>query len=235
MSLLEGAKTTSEVEKNTDRLGGFQLLNSAVHLMEIEVAYLHVSAGGARALAIRAKNDAGSIRATEYFTSGTKKDCKTYYTKDGKNYDLPGFILVSDLMKVVTGGGLENAVMEEKTIKLYSQEAGGEVPTKVQMVTNLVGQKVALGILKQVVDKTAKDAAGDYQPTGETREENIISKVFNDKGLTVVEIAQGVTEPGFILDWKKQYEDKVINLAKGAKDAGSTGAVAQKPATKLFS
>lgn len=251
MSLLTGVSTATNAEQETDRLGGFKLLDSGVHPLTIELAYLHTANSGARALNVFAKSDAGSMRTIQYFTSGTAKGCKTYYEKDGKQHNLPGFTTVNDMF-IAAGvdAGMDGAELETKVIKLYDKDAGGEVPTEVQMVMNLVGKTIAFGVLKQIVDKTENVAAegekADYQPTGETREENELNKVFTSEGYTIPELrakakaeaaGDSVAEPTFIHDWKDKYEGQVINKVKGGNGAasnGSAGAPKKKP-TKLFS
>ena len=243
MSLLAGVDNAAKTEANTDFLGGFRLMDSGAHKVAIEIAYLNTAKSGARSLVMHFKNDTNSVRSTQFFTSGTAKGCKTYYTKDNKNYDLPGYIIVNDIFQVVTGGGLENAVLEEKVIKVYNKEAQGEIPTKVQMVTNLLGKEVVLGVIKQIVDKTALGTDNGYHPTGDTREENEVVKVFDLNGFTVPELAANaaavasgkeapITEPTFLLAWKEKNDGVVLNKAKGAKEGGTAGAPATKAAPK---
>ncbi len=225
MSLLDGVNVATQAEKETDRIGGFQLLDSGIHLMNVELAYMSTAASGARALVMHFKSDKGSLRSTQYFVSGKAKGNKTYYEKDGKQHNLPGFTNVNDIFRSAGfDGGIADAVVENKVIKLYSKDAGGEVPTTVPMVTNLLGKEVALGVLKQTVDKTSLGGDNQYHPTGETRDENEINKVFTVGGLTIPELDAGITEPAFAVTWKDKYEGQVINKAKGAADTGNAGA-----------
>lgn len=235
MSLLSGVNKADNAEKETDRLGGFQLLESGVHSMEVEIAYLNVAASGARGLVLHFKNDTGSLRSTQWFASGDKKGNKTFFEIDGKQFNLPGFTITNDIFLAAgIAEGLDGAQLEEKIIKLYSKDASGEVPTKVQMVMNLIGKKVGLGVLKQTVDKTALGGDNEYHPTGETRDENEINKVFTLEGLTIPEVEANITEPAFIIDWKDKYDGVTQMKAKGAgKDAPASGAPTTAP-KKLF-
>lgn len=132
---------------------------------------------------------------------------------------------------------------ETKVVNLYSSEAKAEVPTNVEMLTELLGKQVLGGLIKQVVDKTAKDAAGNYQPTGETREENELDKLFRERdGKTTAEILAQAPEAVFIETWKKKWVGQVKD--KSTKTAGSTGAPkaagaaatgTAKPQNSLFS
>lgn len=237
MSLLTGVNTASNAEKQTDRVGGFSLLESGVHNMVIEVAYLSTAASGARALVFHLKGEQGSFRTTQYFTSGTAKGCKTYFEKDGKQYNLPGFVHCNDIFKACgIPDGMAGAQTESVMLKLYSKEAQGEVPTSVQHVANLKGKTVALGIVKQTVDKTALGGDNEYHPTGETRDENDLSKVFMPDGRTIAEAeaVPAVTEPVFIITWLDKFKGKVINKAKGAANGGTAGAPTTPAAKKTL-
>lgn len=236
MSLLAGASKAENAVKETDRLGGFQLLDSGVHLMEIELAYLNTSSTGARALVFSFKNEAGTLRSSQYFVSGDAKGNKTFFVKDGKEINLPGFTITNDIFLAAgIEEGIDGAVLEEKVIKLYSKDAGGEVPTKVQMVINLLGKTVGLGVVKQTVDKTALGGDNKYHATGETRDENEIIKVFSTSGLTIPEIDAGITEPAFIIDWKDKFAGKTLMKAKGASGAeGTSGTPTPSTPKKLF-
>lgn len=239
MSLLEGINTADNAEKETDRLGGFQLLDANVHLMKIKTAYLSTAASEARAVMFEFESEKGVLRSAQYFCSGKTKGKKTYYIKNDKQFNLPGFIIVNDIFRAVGfKGGLDDAVLEEKFIKLYNHDAGGEVVTPVQMVTNLIGKEVALGVRKQTVDKTALGSDNKtYEPTGETRDVNELDKVFTAEGLTQPEIDAGITEPTFIIGWKEKYEGKLEMLAKGATGGNGTAgapAATQAKAKKLF-
>lgn len=235
MSLLAGVTKATNAEKETDRLGGFALLDTDVYKMVIETAYLHMGKEGSSNLVINAKSDAGSIRTMQCFASGDAKGNKTYYEKDGKQYNLPGFTLVSDLLSLAAGVTLETATVEEKFIKLYSKDAGGEVTTAVKMVVDLVGKPIAIAVLRVIEDKTALGGDNKYHPTGETREINDVTKFFcPETGMTALEKDAGATEAAFIVQWTEKNKGTVVNRAKGA---AATGAKAGAPAAapkKLF-
>lgn len=240
-ALLQGTTVATNAEKETDRLGGFQLYDSGIYPMAIEVAYLQIAASGARSITFHFKGEVGSFRSTQFFTSGTEKGCKTYYEKDGKQFNLPGYTMVNDICLLAGIGGIAGAELEEKVLKLWSKDAQGEVPTKVQVITNLLGKQIACGLLKQTVDKTALGGDNEYHPTGETRDENELDKVFHvETGLTAVEMeasANSATplEPDFLHKWKAKYEGQTLNKAKGATAGGTAGnAAAAHTPKKLF-
>ncbi len=110
-----------------------------------------------------------------------------------------------------------------------------------------MGADITLGIVKQLVDKTEKstDASNNivYLPTGETRDQNEINKVFRTRdGLTVTEIRAALTEPAFKEQWLKRWQgevhDKTTTVAgvqSGAPDLTAKREVgAQAPQESLF-
>jgi hypothetical protein len=112
------------------------------------------------------------------------------------------------------------------------------MPVQVNMVMDLLGTQIIAGIIKQTVDKTAKDTDGIYKPTGETRDENEIDKLFRaTDSLTVAEIRNGDTEAKTINVWKNKWTGKTKMKAKGAAaNAGTPGApkAAAKKPVSLF-
>jgi hypothetical protein len=91
--------------------------------------------------------------------------------------------MANSLCLLTLGKEISELTTEEKVLNIYSPDAKAEVPTKVQVLMDLLNQEILVGLIKQTVDKTAKDAAGAYQPTGETREENEIDKFFRARDL----------------------------------------------------
>ena len=65
---------------------------------------------------------------------------------------------------------------ETKVVNVYSFEAKAEVPTKVDMLTELLGQEIVVGIIKETVDKLNYLSANDAQ-TGPAKrwDEHIMS------------------------------------------------------------
>jgi hypothetical protein len=222
---------------DTDSLGpSFGPLESALYDMTIKYAYWTESKGGALALNIDANGPNGeNLRQTLWTNSGTDKGGKNYFfkkdKKTGKNTGekiyLPGFVIANSIALLAAKKKIGALAVEEKTILLYDYTAKKEVPTKVQMVTELLGKTVTLGIIKNVVDKTAKnDMSGNYEPTGETRFENEIDKAFRTSdGKTVAEIMAKSDTAEFKQRWADKWNDQVNDKSKG------TGAVSGSPAS----
>lgn len=229
--------TTDNMEESKDTLGGgYQPVPSGVYAATIKLAYAGKSARSeARSVTIHADLNGHEFRETYWITSG--KGVNYYVSKDdGKTrIPLPSFTTVDELCLLATQEPLASQATEEKVVKLYNAQERKEVPTPVQVLTGLIGKEVNLGILRQVVDKTALADSGKYEPTGETRTENVVSKVFHSEtNKTVNEYRHNVAEPEFYTEWVKQYKDKDINRAKGAGNAKGTSGSGSPATKKLF-
>lgn len=242
MSLLKSLTVDDTIPQERDSVGGGGVLESGLYPSKVKLAYLTKSDSGAVGLVLSLKTaDGRDIRSTMYMTSGTAKGGHNYYTdKDGAKQYLPGFNLANSLALLAAGKEISACDTETKVVNVYSKEAKAEVPTKVEMVVDLLDKDIIVGLLKQVVDKTAKNDAGVYVPTGETREENEIDKFFRARDkMTTSEIRAQATEPAFYDTWDAKWTGKVKNKAKGAGAGGTAGApkaaaAAKKPATSLF-
>jgi len=239
---LQNLQVDDSVKTESDFIGGSYTLESGLYPMTIEVAYLGASRGGAQSLTIHAKSDKGeNYQGTVYLTSGTAKGgLNTYVDKRGDKQYLPGFLTGNSIALLTVGKNIGDLAVEEKVINLYNYDEKKELPTKVNMFTELLGKEVILGIQKETLNKNVKNDAGDYVPTAETRDQNEISKVFRKKdGLTVAEITAAVTEAQFIKTWDDKFtgvtRDRTVAVASNGAIAGapSKGATAA-PTKSLF-
>lgn len=225
--MLNNIKTDNSVDtQEADVLGGGGLLPTDIYGTKIDLAYTVESKNGAIGVALHATTTTGkSIRQTVYITNRNKE---TYYTKDGEKHALPGFLLMNSLALLTVGKEITQLDTEEKVVNLYNFDAKKEMPTKVQVITDLIGKEVYAAVELQVVDKTALAGDGSYQPTGETREQNEIVKFFraSDKK-TTSEITAEAEEAVFFNAWLEKNKGKTKDKSKGA--AGSS-AGAPKPA-----
>lgn len=240
MSALKNLTSDDSIANEKDSVGGGGVLPSGLYAAKVTLAYVTVSSGGATGLVVHAKTTEGKdIRTTQWMTSGTAKGAKNYYEKDGvKNY-LPGFLLAQSLALLTVGKELSELDTEEKVVNLYSFEAKAEVPTKVQMVMDLVGKEIVIGLIKQIVDKTAKNDANIYMPTGESREENEVDKFFRaSDNMTVAEIRAKAPEAAFATTWSNKWVGQTRD--KSSKTSGTAGVpraaatASKKPTTSLF-
>jgi len=241
MSLLSTLATDDSIANERDSIGNVPL-ESGLYDFEVELAYINKAPSGALGLNVVFKTEDGKdLRQTLWMTSGQAKGGKNYYEKDGKKNYLPGFLMANSLALLTIGQEISALETETKVISLYSHEAKAEVPTKVEMVMDLLGKRILAGVIKQVVDKTKKNEAGGYDATGETREENEIDKFFRASDRkTTAEIRAQAEEATFCNTWEKKWAGKTKDRAKGSA-SGTAGApkgaapgAGKKPTTSLF-
>ena len=181
--------------------------------------------------------DGSEYRETLYLTN---KEGKPYYTdKDGAKHNVAGFLNGDALALLTTGKPLADCAMERKVVKLYNFEQKKDIPTEVDCLTALIGQKVKLGVLQEVSFKSAKQPDGSYKETAETREANVIDKVFHaTSGKTVNEFRAKVAEAEFMPKWAEKWTGKVKDKTAGktptAGDPRTAQAATAKPTTSLF-
>lgn len=248
MSLLANLSSDSTIADEKDSIGGTGPLNSGLYGCTVAMAYITKSSGGAMGLVLNLKtSDNKDLRQTLWMTSGTAKGCKNYYEdKNGEKHYLPGFVHANALCLLTVGKEISQLDTETKVLNIYSPEAKAEVPTKVEVLMDLLNQEIIVGVIKQTVDKTKKnDATGQYEATGETREENEIDKFFRAKDrMTTAEIRAQAEEATFINSWDQKWTGKVKDRAKGAAAglpgvpklgaAPAAAAGTKKPTTSLF-
>lgn len=237
-----GNLSTDGAEASGDRLGGGGVLDTNAYDGIVKLAYAGKSSGGAHSVTVHIDFGGHEYRETFYVTN--KAGDVFYVDKNDKTKRrlLPGFESVDELCLVTTGQSLTEQVTEEKVVKLYDFEEKREVPTNVPVLVDLIGKPVTVGILRQTVDKTQKDNAGNYVPTGETRDENVADKFFHaETKRTVTEFRENIEEAVFYPKWVEKNKGKTRNRAKGAE--GKTGApgrmapaanTASQPKTSLF-
>jgi hypothetical protein len=234
MSMFKNLATDTSIESDKDTLGGskFAAWDSGVYDAVIDLAYVDESKGGAMGVNFTFKTQEGKeLRQTIYVTSGKEKGQRNYYeTKDGTKKYLPGFTLVNDLCLLTVGEELSDLETETKVLSIYSFDAKKEVPTKKEVLTDLLGKDITLGVLKVIEDK--------YNSPGETRTVNDIAKVFRTEDkMTANEIRAEETEATFYDAWKEKNTGITINKAgKGNKaDAPFSTGAEDKPKKSLFS
>ena len=241
MSILDNMEVGTDVEENNDKIGSkFSTVETGLYMLELTQAYLHESKGEAAALVLEGKTaDDTILRQTIYMTSGKAKGKKNYYIdKQGKKWNLPGYIMVENICLLTTGKKITDMVIEEKIVDIYDPAVGTQVPTKVDTFVELLGKNVLVGIHKQVESKNIMNpSTNKYVPTTETRTVNEFAKIFRagDK-MTVLEVKAKAPEAKVYLTWHDTYSGKTRNrIAKGTKvspDAFANATAAS--ATDLF-
>ena len=244
MSILSALASDSTIEQEKDSVGGNSVIESGLYNFKVAMAYVTKSAGGAMGLVLSLKNGSNrEVRQTLWMTSGTAKGAKNYYEKDGEKHFLPGFNLANSLCLLTAGKEVSAMDTETKVVNVYSPEVKSEVPTKVEVLMDLIGKEVLVGLIKQTVDKTKKNDLGVYVATGETRDENEIDKLFRaEDRMTTAEIRAQATESVFADTWESKWTGKTRDKAKGVSaNSGTFGAPkaaaaggTKKPVNSLF-
>lgn len=235
------ADQQKDAEKEKDVLGGRRpMLPTDAYGAKIEVVYATKSSGGANALNFVFKVGDQTFRSTQYITS--KKGESFYMTKDNKKAPLPGYALANALTKLAAGKEIPALVFEDKIVKIYDFDAKKEVPTTLPVAVELSGLDIEIGIELVLQNKRAKDQAGNYVDTPETKEVNEWTRVFHPvSGQTSSEYdAQRPAEfkAAWLAKFKGVVRDETNKALKAAPAAStSTGSVAgaAAPKTSLFS
>lgn len=248
MSLFGNLKEkTQKAEATQDSLGGgnFGAKETDVYTGDVKVAYVGKADSGADWIQLIIENmknsdglPAGEFRAQVYFTSGKEKGNKPTYEKNGKEYYLPGFTVVNDMMLMANGTELFDANFEEKIVKVYDFDAKAEVNKSVMVPVDLIGCNIMFAIEKAVENKQSKGDDGKYHDNGETREVNEIQKVFHPELLvTVVEAreaekAEKELTPELAVfreAWLGKNKGKTRDKTKGSAGSTGKGGVPPKP------
>jgi hypothetical protein len=230
MNLFNDLKTDG-LEENQDRLGGFSVLETDLYAGKIKMAYAGQAASGARSVTVIVDFSGREYRETVYITN--RKGENFFLNKDDKSKKvaLPGFTTIDDLCQVATNKPLSEQRAEEKLVQIYNPETKKEEPTATPVLVDLIGSDILVAIQKTTVDKTKKEG-DEYVPTGESKDENHIAKVFHPTlRVTVVE-AKANQPAGFIDAWVERNKgktfDKRQNKGDGVKD-GRPGANGNTP------
>src|SRR5690349_11112487 len=128
MTGMFGNLSSEGLEQSSDRLGGFQPLQTDAYDMDIKVAYAGKSSGGAQSVTLIGDIDGREYRETIYVTN--KKGENYFLNKDDqtKKVPLPGFTIVDELCLVTTDAPLSAQATEEKIVKVWDPETKSEQP-----------------------------------------------------------------------------------------------------------
>lgn len=241
MSLLANVKSDDSIVQDKDILGYGDLLESGIYKSTITMAYITQSAGGALGVVCDFKTEDGTnFRDTFWVASGNAKGNVNYYMKDGTKHYLPGYTVANNMALLTEGKELNEISTEQKIVKVYSKEAGGEVPTEVEALTPLIGKEVYAAVVRRTVNKSVKGDDGKYVDINESRDENIIDKFFRAKDkMTVAEIRAQAETAEFFTAWSDKNTGVTQNRFKPVAASGAAGATANaitgnKPTTSLF-
>lgn len=217
------AEDLQGVEEQKDRLGGSYTLESGVYDARIKMAYI-LDSGSSKSKCMVCVFDVDGFDLTirEWFLTGQGKPT---YEKNGKKFMLPGYEKMNDLHLLTTGYDLTQADVQDKTIKVWDRDAGGEIDKNMPVVMSVLNTSISLAILKVIENKQKKDeSTGKYVPTSESREVNELIKCFHaETGKTVVELKNKVDlkpEDLFKARWSEKNSGITKNNFTEPKAAG---------------
>lgn len=229
MSFLDSAEyeAGNAVEKDVVG-GGFKSLPSGIYGFDVLLAYCGKSKGGAKFVQLELKEvDTDNKRRFTIYVSNKEGSIKYKNKKTGALEYLPGFLTIDSLCLLTVGKPLVQlqAQIEKKTINLYNFDLKREVPTEVDMLMPLIGQRIKAGILETIENKSAKNpSSGVYEPTNEKRTINEIDKFFRDRDdKTVGEIVGKKEKAEFIETWKAKWDGVPNDKYKAVAQAGNSG------------
>jgi len=210
---------------NIERVGGRFAWESGVYDANVKLVYLNKAKSEAISFNVLLENSDGKeLKESFWIKSGKEKGNKTYYTKDGKDYPLPGYAVANSLCVAATGQELPQCMptAEKKTINLYDVEQGKEVPTERPVIMGLKDKPVKVAVHQITENKRKKnDSTGKYEDTNETRTINECKFFGNAEGQTADEILS--KSPATMFDkWAEKNTGTVID--KTSKGAGNASA-----------
>jgi hypothetical protein len=213
--------------QSIERVGGGFAWESGVYDATVKMVYLNQSASEAVSLNVILENSTGKeLKESFWIKSGKSKGNKTYYTKNGKDYPLPGYSIANSMCVAITGDSLPKCMdtAEKKTINIYNPELGKEAPTERPVLMGLVNKPVKVAVHQVVEDKQAKDASGNYVSTGDSRTVNECKFFGNMEGKTAEEITTKA-DPAKFDKWAEKNTGSVIDKTTANKNGNSAASI----------
>lgn len=217
-----------DVQDSRDTLGGGGVFDTGSYQFTITMAYLMESESGASGILFQLEDeDQRKLTLREWFLSGNAKGNKPYYeTQNGEKRWLPGFEVCRDILALCSEPvDIWEVDTEERSVAVYDAEKQAEVQKDMQVITEILGATVILGLHKQLEDQ--------YKEPTKSREVNVVHKTFEcDTLLTYMEKEKGIEEGAFHEGWCAKYNSEFVNDQRdksknsdgAAKDAGVGGA-----------
>jgi len=211
--------------QSIESTGGGFIWESGVYDATVKMVYINQTASEAKWFNVILEKNSGNfseLRENFCIKSGKAKGNKTYYTKEGKDYPLPGYSIANSMCIAVTGESLPKCIesAEKKQVNVWNPELKKEVPAERPVIMSLVGKPIKVAVHQVIEDKTAKNDKGEYVPTGVSRTVNQCKFFGNAEGKTAEEIEKG--EPAARFDkWAQKNTGTVINKSTSKKSNNS--------------
>ena len=220
--------------QSIERVGGGFAWESGVYDTTVKMVYINQTPSEAMWFNIILEKNSGNmaeLRENFWIKSGKVKGNKTYYVKDGKKYPLPGYQVANSMCRAITGEDLDTCLksVEKKTVKVWNPELKKEANAERPVVTSLLNKPVKVAVHQVIEDRQAKDASGNYVPTGASRTVNQCKFFGNVEGKTAEEIASGDTAARFD-KWAQKNTGTVIDVSTASKNGSSAADIMGAPA-----
>lgn len=217
MSILAGLSLDNEIKTQDPTIRGARSTGS--YDGTIVGAAVIVAATGAQGISFEVALDAGGkYYGTEWIRSGTAKGNKSYYVdRNGDKQYIPGYVTATNILFATLGETtFDNVRIEQRGI---ADRDGKMVDTPV--LVDLIGKRVALGLVEVRANKSVKNDAGKRVDTAEERVYNEIGSdaVFNiDTRKIRIEEERGL-DAKFEAEWVRKNQGKRKDLYKEVKNA----------------
>lgn len=227
--------------QSIERLGGSFAWESGVFDAIVKMVYLNQSESEAVSFNVILENSDGKeLKESFWIKSGKAKGNKTYYTKDNKDYPLPGYSVANSMCIAITGNSLVKcmATAEKKTVQIYSFEHKKEIPTERPVLMGLLNKSLKVAVHQITENKTKKNVtSGQYEATGQIRTINECKFFGNAEGKTAEEIISN--EPATFFDkWAAKNTGTIIDKTTkdniSAADIMGEATPGSAPAASLF-
>lgn len=215
---------TSVESVSIENAGGGFVWDTGVYDVTVKLVYLDQASSGAVSFNVVLTNSNNQeLREAMYIKSGKSKGNKTFYTKDGKDYPLPGYSTANSLCLAATGKSLSEcmAQVEKKTVKVYDFTEKKEVSKERPVLMSLLNTTVKAAVKRIKENKQQKNNEGVYVPIADTREKNECSFFGNAQGFSAEEAASGATEATKLTEWAEKNAGNTVDKSRKDIQAGT--------------
>ena len=236
MSLFNNVQNDDRVANAEEKDSlGFTVLESDVYGAEIKMCYFDKAKSGALMVHWEFKlTDGKTYKESMCIASGDEKGNKTFYEKDGEKFPLPGYAMVNSIIQLLTQGNATLADVLSGEIELESKKIkvrqdGEEVLAAKEVFTEVLGLKLNLAIVKNVVPH--------YKEEGKTQEKNEIKKVADFETNRIVNELLKDADASFMNKWLDMNQGKVFESTDKKGNTGKSSGIPQKsdkPKKKIF-
>ena len=184
-----------------DFIGGNGTISTDIYAGKLKMMYLTVSKKGATACnLVMSLMVGGKAQERTFQIYTTNKDGDVTYKKEGEVHNLPGFQQVNGMCMTLLSKQLGELETEDRTVKIYDFEQKKEIPQSVPTFPELEDLEISVAVQEQE-DDINDLVDGSYVPTGKTRKQNEIIKIFSPHlNVTLSEVAQFIQSLGGTFD-----------------------------------